>query len=247
MIWPWRSCEALGSKSCHFESLPFMNPTDQQGLADRLLAAFPRLAGLSSQALRRLVEAGRLRREPAGAVLFSPGDPCEHLPFLLSGQVGVYRLHPDGKRILLYTVLAGESCIVSSGALLGHQPFDAEGVAHSTVELLALPYAVVDALVAAEPAFRAFVFSMLGERLSDLMSQVEALAFHRLDRRVATLLLEQGPRLAVTHQQLAAELGVAREMVSRVLRSFSERGWLRQGREELEVLDVGALRAAATG
>jgi CRP/FNR family transcriptional regulator len=224
-----------------------MTPSDAHALADRLLAAFPRLAGLSPAALDRLVAAGRLRREPTGTVLFSPGDPCEHLPFLLGGQVGVYRLHPDGKRILLYTVLAGESCIVSSGALLGHQPFDAEGVAHSAVELLALPYAVVDALVATEPAFRSFVFHMLGERLSDLMGQVEALAFHRLDRRVAALLLEQGPRLAVTHQQLAAELGVAREMVSRVLRSFSERGWLRQGREELEVLDIGALRGVAAG
>lgn len=224
-----------------------MNLPERHTLSDRLLAAFPRLAGLSSAALDRLVQASRLRSEPAGTVLFAPGDPCEHLPFLLDGQVGVYRLHPDGKRILLYTVLAGESCIVSSGALLGHQPFDAEGVAHSAVELLAVPYAVVDALVATEPAFRAFVFSMLGERLSDLMGQVEALAFHRLDRRVAALLLEQGPRLAVTHQQLAAELGVAREMVSRVLRSFSERGWLRQGREEIEVLDVAALRAAAAG
>lgn len=223
------------------------HPATDPALNQRLLATFPRLAALSPAALERVVASARLRREPAGAVLFSPGDPCEHLPFLLEGQVGVYRLHADGKRILLYTVLAGESCIVSSGALLGHQPFDAEGVAHTAVELLALPYAVVDSLVAAEPAFRAFVFSMLGERLSDLMGQVEALAFHRLDRRVAALLLEQGPRLSVTHQQLAAELGVAREMVSRVLRSFSERGWLRQGREAIELTDLLALQRAASG
>lgn len=222
-----------------------MPPPQDPSTAARLSAGFPALRALPAQVFERLAAAATLRRVARGEILFTRGDPCPALPFLLSGQVRIMRTTPEGKTIQLYTILPGEACVVSNGALLGALPFDATGIAATDIELAAIPAAVVDALVAEEPAFRTFLFRLYGERIADLMGLVEAVAFQRLDQRLARLLVERGPRLNVTHQSLADELGVAREMVSRVLRSFADRGLIEQQREFIGVPDAAALERLA--
>jgi CRP/FNR family transcriptional regulator len=82
----------------------------------------------------------------------------------------------------------------------------------------------------------------MAERMADLMALVEAVAFQRLDQRLAALLLAQGPVLARTHQQLAEELGTVREIVSRLLRRFEREGWVALGRERVELRNAAGLR-----
>jgi CRP/FNR family transcriptional regulator len=77
------------------------------------------------------------------------------------------------------------------------------------------------------------------------MELVEAVAFQRLDQRLAALLLGKGSPIRATHQSLADELGSVREIVSRLLRSFEDRGWVALGRERIEITDVAALKAVA--
>ena len=214
-------------------------------MALRLRNAFPALSKLPPHVFQRIAAAAIPRKVARGETLFTRGDPCPALPFLLSGQVRVLRTTPEGKSIQLYTILPGEACVVSNGALLGALPFDATGVAATDVELVAVPADVVDQLVAEEPAFRTFLFRLYGERIADLMGLVEAVAFQKLDQRLARLLVERGPRVSATHQALADELGVAREMVSRVLRSFADRGLIEQQREFILVADPQALESQA--
>lgn len=95
--------------------------------------------------------------------------------------------------------------------------------------------------------FRRFVFGMYGERLGEVMELVEAVAFQRLDARLAQLLIRRGPVLQATHQSIADELGSVREIVSRLLRSFEERGWVRLERERVTVLDPKALATQSRG
>lgn len=216
-----------------------------ENLAQRLNAAFPALRQLPPHVIDHLAAAAALRKVPRGGTLFTRGDPCTALPFLLSGQVSVLRTTADGKSIQLYTILPGEACVVSNGALLGALPFDATGIAATDVELASVPADEVDALLAGEPAFRTFMFRLYGERIADLMGLVEAVAFQKLDQRLARLLVERGPRVGATHQSLADELGVAREMVSRVLRSFADRGLIEQQREAVLVTDAAGLEQQA--
>ena len=218
---------------------------DSNDTAQRLAAAFPALRALPAKVFQRLADSAITRNEPRGATLFTRGDPCPALPFLLSGVVRVLRTTPEGKSIQLYTILPGEACVVSNGALLGALPFDATGIAATDIELAAVPAEVVDQLVATEPAFRTFIFRLYGERIADLMGLVEAVAFQKLDQRLARLLVERGPRVTATHQSLADQLGVAREMVSRVLRSFADRGLIEQQREAVHVIDPEALERQA--
>ncbi len=216
-------------------------------LVSRLLQRFPALSSLPRSRLIDLVEHSDYREMKAGDRLFSPDDPCGGFPLLLEGSVRVVRETEQGKRIALYTVHAGELCIVSSESLFATPSLIASGYAETSVKLLSLSPETIDLLLAGEPAFRRFFFGLISARLADLALTVEAVAFLKLDQRLAALLVEKGPRVALTHQALADHLGVAREMVSRVMRGFSEHGWIEQSREAIEVLDVAALDQLAQG
>jgi CRP/FNR family transcriptional regulator len=87
------------------------------------------------------------------------------------------------------------------------------------------------------------VFNIFTERVDHLMELVNEVAFNRLDARIVAKLIELGPVIALTHQQLADEVGSTREMVSRILESLADRGSLRLGRKRIEVLDPEALRS----
>ncbi len=216
-------------------------------LVTSLLQRFPALGNLPRLRLTNVVEHGDYREMKAGDRLFSPDDPCGGFPLLLEGSVRVVRETEQGKRIALYTVHAGELCIVSSESLFNVPSLIASGYAETSVKLLSLSSQTIDTLLAEEPAFRRFFFGLISARLADLALTVEAVAFLKLDQRLASLLVEKGPRVAMTHQALADHLGVAREMVSRVMRGFSEHGWIEQSREAIDVLDVAALDRLAQG
>ena len=98
--------------------------------------------------------------------------------------------------------------------------------------------------------WRDFMFDLLSERLSIVMEIVEEVAFRRMDVRIASLLLQrsraQNP-VRMTHQEIAAELGSSREVISRLLQDFVERRLVRAGRGQIQVLDDEALRSAIVG
>jgi CRP/FNR family transcriptional regulator len=102
-----------------------------------------------------------------------------------------------------------------------------------------------DELMAQSEPFRRFVFDMYGTRLAEVMELVEEVAFRKMDTRLARLLVQRWPVVEATHQALADELGSVRVVVSRVLRGFEDRGWVRLERERVTVTDPRALAGFA--
>ena len=182
---------------------------------------------------------------PAGSVLFSAHQPCSGFPLVLEGSVRVSKSAPNGREILLYRVEPGESCILSGSCLLGRSEYSASGIAETDVEVLVIPPPLFNELMLQHEPFRQYVFGMYAMRLSDVMELVEEVAFRKLDTRLAQLLVQRGPVVLETHQKLADELGSVREIVTRLLRSFEQRGWVRLERERITVLDPQALSSFA--
>lgn len=219
---------------------PSLSPTD----TTQLDARYPVLADLSAPARTRLVHSAQWMRVPAGAMLFDDRQACEGFPFVVEGSVRVSKCAPSGRELPLYRVGPGETCIISSSCLLGHEDYNARGVTESDTLLMLLPKAVFDEMMGERP-FRDFVFHLFAERIADLMQLIEEVAFRKLDQRLAALLLGKGRVLHVTHQQLADELGSVREIVSRLLKGFAEQGFVRLAREQVEIIDAAGLRQLA--
>jgi CRP/FNR family transcriptional regulator len=222
-----------------------MTPDDLA--VDKLKALYPALGQLDVADFNSvLASEARLLQVPAGTVLFSEGSPCSGFPMLLGGGVRVARGSPGGRSLSLYHVGPGELCVVSTACLFGELPMSAHGVADADTELLHLSPAGFGRWVAHEP-FRRFVFGVFADRLAELMALAEAVAFQRLDQRLAAALLGHGACLHTTHQALADQLGTVREMVTRLLRRFEGAGWVALARERIDVLDGRSLRALADG
>ena len=213
-------------------------------LADRIGAAFPTLALAGRRTLERIAARSTLRQVPAGTQMFGERQPCSGFPLVLAGRIRVAQRYPNGREMQLYRVSPGESCVLSSSCLLGRTQYPATGTAESDVELAVIPPDDFRALVVEDSSFREYVFSLFGERLASLLALVEAITYQKLDQRLAALLVRRAkddPTIVATHQAIADELGSVREIVTRLLRSFEDRGYVELGRERIRVVDAKAL------
>ena len=189
-----------------------------------------------------LVQAAR-RHAPKGAFLFRMGERAPGFVFVWEGVVCVRRVTLDGRELVLYRVRAGETCMFTTLGLLAGEPYPADGLVEEDVSFSLVPPATFEAWLG-ETEFRRFVFAALGARIRSLLGLVEDVAYRSASRRLAERLLalaDARGEVAATHQQLAEEVGAARESVSRALKGFERRGWVRLGRGHVRLLDPEAL------
>lgn len=211
----------------------------------KLRRLFPALADAAPSTLERIVAHGIHRKVAAGTVLYDAHAPCAGFPLVLGGTLRVMQRYPNGRELQLYRVRPGESCLLSGSCLLGHVDYSASGVAETDAELLVIPAVDFHAMMQGDAAFRNHVLALFGERLATLLALVEAIAYQKLDQRLAALLLTKGDAIRATHQALADELGSVREMVTRLLRAFEDKGWVDLARERIRIIDRDALATLA--
>jgi CRP/FNR family transcriptional regulator len=176
------------------------------------------------------------------------GDRVDAIALLLSGIVRVYKIGETGREITLYRFGNGESCILTANAILSQQNFPAVATVEKAAEAIMIPAGTFRDWVRRFDLWRAFVFELLSQRLASVMAIVEEVAFRRMDARLAGFLSERtrtSSLIHITHQEIAAELGSSREVISRILEDLSAEGILRPTRGAIEVLNQQALQARA--
>jgi len=210
-----------------------------------LLRTYSMLGELPPAALDDLLAGSTYMKAPAGAIMFDESQPCMGFPLLLSGSARVVKAAPNGRELHLYYVVPGEACILTCTCLFGNSNYQARGVVVQEVELVVLPPTAFRTLFDSLESFRELVLSRFSDRLSDLLQLVSAVTFQKLDQRLAGVLAAKPSPVRATHQALADELGSLREIVSRLLKTFEDQGWVRLGREQIDVVDAAALRRLA--
>ena len=187
-------------------------------------------------------------RAAAGDVLFRPNDPCRGFIAVRCGAIKVVLTSMAGREIVLYRVRPGEICLQTFSCLVQDKPYAAEGVAEDEVEAFLIPAGPFGRLMQENEAFRDAVLSSVAGRFADFEHVVETLAFTGLEARVAAVLLrlaDEGGAVHATHEALAAEIGSAREAVSRQLGLFARQGLVALGRGRVDLVRRDALSRAA--
>jgi CRP/FNR family transcriptional regulator len=189
-----------------------------------------------------------------GAYFYYEGDRCSHFALVGSGDIRVFKSGQSGHEITLYHVQAGDPCLVNMLCVLLDRPAMATAVVEAPTEAVIVSGAVFRSWIESNAAVRHFVFETMAHRVVDVMVLVEELAFRRMDERLARLLIQRcsGPErslrvIAETHEELAGELGTAREVVSRVLKEFERLGAIIVARGRIELRNEGILRGLANG
>jgi CRP/FNR family transcriptional regulator len=210
----------------------------------RISLTLPIIQQADTQLIREFQQAAFLTKIPRGQDVFLEGSDVEAIALLISGVVRVYKIGETGREITLYRFGNGQSCILTANAILSQKTFPAIATVEKDAEAVMIPADTFHDWVVRYDLWREFVFDLFSERLSTVMAIVEEIAFRRMDARIAALLLarvQAGNPIRITHQEIASELGSSREVISRLLEDFSERGLIRSGRGEIEVLDEESL------
>ena len=203
---------------------------------------FPEFVRQSDKGLEGLMAASQVVSFLAGQQLFYVGASCGSYLLVLEGTVKVQILSEAGREVLLYQVGSGDSCVLTTSCLLSGDCYPAEGIAETEVLAFAIPSVAFHRCVEMSAFFREFVFKNFSVRLSKLIGRMEAVVFETIDQRICKALLASGDTtLLMTHQELAYQLGTAREVVSRHLKQFEHQGWISLKRGTIDILNRAAL------
>ncbi len=210
------------------------------------LESFPPLLGLEATAREILTKSARIVEAPVGTIGYSEGGACGAYVMRLAGQSRVYKMSSSGREILLYRVAAGETCVITTTCLLGNSNYPASTIVEEPIKDVIIPSPAFNQLMIDSAVFRRFVMTNYGALISDLIVLLDEVAFHSLDARLAKLLLDANSEtISRTHQLMADELGTAREVVSRQLKRFEQKGWVQLGRGHVEISNRAKLENLA--
>ncbi|RRR69735.1 MAG: Crp/Fnr family transcriptional regulator [Candidatus Viridilinea halotolerans] len=211
----------------------------------------PFLADPTAEVTRTFVSQATLIRLPPAATVFEEGDVCSTFAILAQGQVRVFKIGETGREITLYRFARGESCILTASCILSERQFPAIATVETQAEAFVVAHTTFQQWVDTFPPWRDYVFQLLSRRLATVMAIIDEVAFRRMDVRIAAFLIHQSARdgatLALTHQQIAAELGSSREVVSRILADFAANGSVHVTRGSIAILDLPSLAQRAAG
>ena len=208
----------------------------------------PELEKSADDAVCKLFDVSSIITLPENNTVFHQGDACSNYLIILDGKVKVFTRAENGREILLYRLFTGDTCVLTTSCLLGHRNYPAEGKTETSVIALAIPVSRFNDALQSSTTFREMVFSAFSTHLSDLITLVEEVAFGKVDVRLARHLLSQhddNNTLVSTHQNIATELGSAREVISRQLKELESKGVILIKRGHIKIVDIAALQSIA--
>lgn len=185
---------------------------------------------------------------PAGTRVFQSGDACTQFFYLLSGSIRVDLISKTGKSIMLYRFGGDETCILTTSCLLSGDDYCAEAHVETDVEACVLPLNSFNAMLDQSDAFRSLVFTSFSQRLAAMMGKIEDVAFVPIEQRLAARVLDLADQtlwITATHEQLANDLGSAREVISRKLSLWEKHGLVERTRGAFQIVDLAGLKTLA--
>jgi len=172
--------------------------------------------------------------------LLHVGGTVRHIPLVISGSVKVSRQDAEGREIFLYYILPGQTCAMTLSACYKGETSRINAVTQEQSTLILLPAALIHEATRRFPAWQRFAFDSFGSRYDELLYTLESVVFQQLDERLKHYLLEKSAalkttRLQVSQQQIADDLHASREVISRLIRQFEQKGFLRHARGVIEI------------
>ena len=211
---------------------------------------FPVWDRLTPEQRRRLESAATRRRLRAGDMVHGAGKDCVGLLAVCSGRLRAYMLSEAGREITLYRLFERDICLFSASCMVKSLQFDMNIEAERDTELMVIAPDVYRGVMKESAALSNYTNELMASRFSEVMWLVEQILWHSFDRRLAAFLLEEsalegGDELNITHERIAAHLGTAREVVTRMLRYFQSEKLVSVSRGTIKIENARGLETVA--
>jgi CRP/FNR family cyclic AMP-dependent transcriptional regulator len=211
--------------------------------AATFLKSLPYFAGLSEPALAALAAHAHSRAYARGELVMLEGEEADAACFVVSGQVRVYMLSPEGREQVLDRVGPGQA--LNLVPLFDGQPNPASAEAVNAALVLSLPREDLLAALRHYPALAEALLAELAAQLRHLAGLAADLSFRTVRARLARYLLRQAGQAGrrLTQAEMAAELGTVRDVVGRTLADFQAEGLIAVERHRIIIRDRAGLEA----
>lgn len=208
---------------------------------DALINSYPDLASISDDVWAEALKTATQIKVPQSTKLMQGHKTTQQFMLLLSGTVRVYKPSKNGREITLYRVQPGDICVLSLNSLYQNRDYGISADAETDIYALGISAKSFRAVFNTSEKFRDFVLSTLNSRLCELMCLIQDTTFETLDVRLSNLLInlcktQNSIYIEITHQDLARELGTTREMISRILKEFEQKSYIKLSRGYINIL-----------
>ncbi len=205
---------------------------------------------LTKEQQEGIVSYTTLMRYQKGTCIHNGENDCKGMLIVKKGMLRTYMLSESGKEITLYRLNEGDMCILSASCVLSAITFDVQIDAEEDSEVLLVSSLYFQTLVEHNIYVECFAYKLATDRFSDVMWAMQQILFMSMDKRLAVFLWDEVSKTAddtvhLTHEQVARDVGSAREVVSRMLKYFTTEGIVELSRGGIKVIDKKKLRKLA--
>ncbi|MDD3336658.1 MAG: Crp/Fnr family transcriptional regulator [Eubacteriales bacterium] len=210
--------------------------------------SFPIWSRLTQQERDAFTQAAVPRKAPKGTLLHNGAADCVGLILVCSGQLRAYILSGEGKEITIYRLFERDMCLFSASCMMSSVQFEVTLEVEKDADLWLLPADVYKSVMEQSAAVANYTNELMASRFSEVMWLIEQVMWKRFDQRLAGFLLEESVLdgsdvLKLTHDKIAAHLGTAREVVTRMLRYFQSEGMVTLSRGSIRLTDRARLKS----
>ena len=195
----------------------------------------------SPEMRKKLIAYGFVKTFAEGEVLLNENTYIKAIPIVISGSIRVMRMDEEGREMLLYYIKVGESCIMSFLGGIHQDTSKVKAVAEEQTEILFIPIDKVNLLIKEFPEWLDYIFRLYHKRFEELLEMINAVAFKKMDERLLDFIKNKCTNnhtstIAITHEQIANEMGTARVVVSRLLKQMETVGLIKLGRNKITLM-----------
>ena len=195
---------------------------------------------LEEALLNEIEQVAMLKEFKEGDVIIDFGDYIKKMPLLLSGAIKILREDFDEGELLLYFIEKGDTCSMSMACCLGDTKSEIRAVAETDGQVVMIPVMYMELWLGKYKSWRNYVFASYNNRLKEMLTAIDNLAFMNMDKRLLNYLLEKSKinttkEINTTHQEIAYDLNTSRVVISRLLKALEKNGKIKLHRAYIEL------------
>lgn len=173
-------------------------------------------------------------------VLIDFGDYVKNMPLLISGAIKILREDFDEGELLLYFIEKGDTCAMSMTCCLGETKSEIRAVAETKGQVIMIPIHKMEEWLGKYKSWRNYVFNSYNNRLKEMLSAIDNLAFMKMEERLINYLKDKAKinntkEINNTHQEIAYDLHTSRVVISRLLKALENEGKITLHRAYIEI------------
>lgn len=174
-------------------------------------------------------------------ILIDFGDYIKRMPLLINGALKILREDFDEGELLLYFIEKGDTCAMTMACCLGHTKSEIRAIAETDGTVIMIPVEKMEEWLGKYKSWRVYVFNSYNNRLKEMLSAIDHLAFMNMNDRLLAYIYEKAKinktnSIHSTHQEIADDLHTSRVVISRLLKAFEKEGKIRLNRASIELL-----------